>query len=99
MYLKTSSNDYIKIDNNIISKIIINLIHRLYCKNIRHRNLIMININKEAKKQNIKIYNNDKKYRSINTWIKTVFGSCDIFLNNFIRFNTNYNIKKDLQIV
>jgi len=99
MYLKSCNSDYIKINNNIISNIIINLIHRLYCKNIRHRNLIMISINKEAKKQNIKIYNNDKKYRSINTWITTVFGSCDIFFNKFIKFNTNYNIKKDLQLV
>ena len=98
MYLKNEDDEFIKINNNIIQTIIINLIYRLYYKNIRHRNLISQTINKEAKKQKILIYTDDKKYRSINTWIKTVFGNTD---NLFKTINDCTTLKtvSDIQLI
>ena len=45
MYLKNEDKEFIKINKNSIQKIIINLIFRMYYKNIRHRNLILKIIN------------------------------------------------------
>lgn len=98
MYLKNDNNEFIKINNNIIQKIIINLIYRLYYKNIRHRNLILQYINKEAKTQDIRIYNDNKKYRNINTWIKLSFGGKDE-LFKVINNHTSLRTCNDIQLV